>query len=364
MRRLLLVAGLATALLFGAAASALGSHHRHRSAARRSGHRRHHARHRTAGHRRSHHKRSRHHKRTGHHKRTSHHRRRRHRHHRRKVHGAPAAPTPTAAPAGGTAAAAGPCPSGPPAATASLGGHNYALEGMDTFTKNAPLGSFAQSSSNQVVYTGDHGMSWTGYPDGTSSTNSGSAEGYQPSTVMSVHDGVLDFHLHNDAQGNPVGASPAPLPGGNLYQTYGAWSFCERVAPADAHRLADFHQAPLLWPVNDSDWQSAESDFPESDLNASDFAGFAHYGGSGSQNAFDVQSAMPSFDPTQWHVYTQTWGPGYRSYFVDGRLVGTSTSAVWSQPERWQLQIEPSGTNDSDSGDVYIKWVWIGTFSS
>ena len=237
----------------------------------------------------------------------------------------------------------------------------YALEGMDTFTKAAPLGSFAASTVDQVVYTGDHGMGWTEYGDGWSSTHSGSAEGYQPSTVQSVHDGVLDFYLHDDANGRPVGADPSPLPGGNRYQTYGMWSFCESVVPADSHKLADFHQAPLLWPQNDGDSKRAESDFPEADLNALNFSGFSHFGGSGSQDVFDIQAVDSNFDPTHWHVYTQTWGPGFRSYYVDGRLVGTSTNQVWSGPERWQLQIEPSVTRGGGSGHAYVAWVWIGT---
>ena len=70
--------------------------------------------------------------------------------------------------------------------------------------------------------------------------------------MLSVHDGMLDFHLHNDSNGNPVGANPSPLPGGNRYQTYGVWSFCEKMAPADSHNLDDFYQAPLLWPSNES----------------------------------------------------------------------------------------------------------------
>ncbi|MBV9581906.1 MAG: hypothetical protein JO057_25270 [Chloroflexi bacterium] len=234
---------------------------------------------------------------------------------------------------------------------------------MDTFTKDAPTGSFAQSTNNQIVYTGDHGLSWTGYPDGAPSTYSGGAEGYQPSTVLSVHDGVLDFYLHNDSGGNPVGADPSPLPGGNRYQTYGVWSFCEQVAPSDSHRLDDFKQAPMLWPQNDSDAPSAESDFPEGSFIGLDFSGFAHYGGSGAQDVFKVQSLVSSFDPTGWHVYTQAWGPGFRSYYVDGQLVGTSTNRVWSGPERWQLQVEPLGTNDGASGHVYVKWIWIGTLS-
>jgi hypothetical protein len=234
---------------------------------------------------------------------------------------------------------------------------------MDTFTKAAPVGSFTQTGNDQVVYVGDHGMGWTGYPDGAPSTYSGGAEGYEPSTVLSVHDGVLDFYLHNDAHGNPVGAAPSPLPAGNHYQTYGAWSFCERLVPSDSHNLADFHQAPLLWPQSDSDSRQAESDYPEADLNSPAFSAYAHYGGSGAQDAFNIQSVDAGFDPTQWHVYTQTWSPGVRSYYVDGRLLGTSTNQVWAGPERWVLQVEPLARNDGDSGHVYVKWVWIGTLS-
>jgi hypothetical protein len=261
---------------------------------------------------------------------------------------------------------AGRCPSSAPGQTLTLGHLGYARESMDTFTKNARLGSFAQRKANAIVYTGDHGMRWTGYPDGWPSTYSGHAEGYQPSTVLSVHNGMLDFHLHNDAQGNPVGADPSPLPRGHRYQTYGAWSLCERVAPADAHNLADFHQAVLLWPLNFRDWLRAESDYPEQNLNTFDFAGYSHYGGHGAQDVFDILAMTPRFDARQWHVYTQTWGPRFRSYYVDGRLVGTATHQVWSHPERWQLQIEPLGPmgpvpNDGDSGHVYMKWVWIGS---
>ncbi|MGA9856772.1 MAG: hypothetical protein WBQ18_02855 [Solirubrobacteraceae bacterium] len=237
---------------------------------------------------------------------------------------------------------------------------------MDTFTKDASLGSFAQRKANVIVYTGDHGLQWTGYPDGWPSTFSGHTEGYQPSTVLSVHDGMLDFHLHNDSKGHPVGANPSPLPAGNRYQTYGAWSLCERVAPADRHNLADFHQAVLLWPLNFRDWLRAESDYPEQNLNTFDFAGYSHHGGAGAQDIFDIRAMTPRFDTRKWHVYTQTWGPGFRSYFVDGRLVGTTRHEVWAGPERWQLQVEPTGSmgpvpNDRDSGHVYMKWVWIGT---
>jgi beta-glucanase (GH16 family) len=83
------------------------------------------------------------------------------------------------------------------------------------------------------------------------------------------------------------------------------------------------------------------------------------------------QGYVPSVDFASWHVYTQEWGPGYRSYYIDGKYVYTSTNKVWSQPERWQLQVEPSpltqnqpdgglGQSDGGTGHAYISWVWIG----
>lgn len=273
-----------------------------------------------------------------------------------------------------------PCPTSVPGVTQTLDGNTYKLEGEDTFTKDAPVGSFASTSMDQVVYTGDHGMGWTEYPDGWPSTWSGHAEGYQPSTVQSVHDGVLDFGLHRDFNGNPVGASISPVPSGTNppgYQVYGAWSFCERVPPDDPlpsngytnDPLFGYHQAPLLWPQDDKNWQWAESDFPEADLwTLADFSAFAHYGGQGAQDPFRIAQAIPLYDPHQWHVYTQTWGPGFRTYYVDGQCVGRSTNQVWSGPERWQLQLEPAVPNPNPdyvagAGHVYVKWVWIGTLS-
>lgn len=243
-----------------------------------------------------------------------------------------------------------------PTGNVSSAGHTWTLEGQDDFTKAAPIGSFASGGSNPV-YTGDHGLAWSEYADGATSTYSNGSIGYEPKVVQSVHDGVLDWYLH-DYNGTPVSANPSPFPGGHHYQTYGRFSFCEKIVPADAHRLDDFYQAIMLWPENDGDYQSAESDFPEGHLSDTSFSAFAHYGGSGSQDAF----ATPAIDTTGWHVYTQEWGPGFRSYYVDGNLVGTSTHQVTSLPERWQFQVEPSGSNGGDTGHVYLGWAVIWAY--
>jgi hypothetical protein len=279
----------------------------------------------------------------------------------------------------------GSCPGPPPGASQTLATHTYALEGMDTFTKAAPTGAFAQSGGVNVdansltpIYTGDHGMGWSAYPDGWAATYTKPLEGYQPSTVLSVHDGVLDYYLHDDAtNGLPVGADISPWPGGSEYQTYGAYSLCERVVPSTD--LADFYEASLLWPQNNGDGPCAESDFPESysPLNGGSLASggvyaFAHFAPWSAQSGCQTTPPPPapdswntSIDLSQWHMFTQEWGPGFRSYYMDGKFVKTSISSqVWSQPERWQLQMEPSPAakdhKGGGTGHVYIAWVWIG----
>jgi len=90
----------------------------------------------------------------------------------------------------------GSCPTAMPTGNETSGGHTWTLVGQDDFTKDAPLGSFASDGSS-VVYTGDHGMQWMEYGDGWPSTYTGGKVGYEPSQVQSVHDGVLDWFLHN-----------------------------------------------------------------------------------------------------------------------------------------------------------------------
>lgn len=222
---------------------------------------------------------------------------------------------------------------------------------VDDFTVDAPTGSWATSSGTATVYTGDHGGKWAVYADGWSSTYTNGQPGYQPGQVLSVHDGQLDFYLH-DVNGLPSGASPTPkVTGSNPHQTYGRYT--ARIK-ADAG-LTNYHAAWLLWPQSDADGGCAESDFPEGDLDST-VSGFAHNSTNCSQyNVQDVFNTSTRFDDG-WHTYTQEWQPGARKYYVDGSLIGTSTTRVWSGPERWQLQTEPHG-NTHSSGHLMVDWV-------
>lgn len=61
-----------------------------------------------------------------------------------------------------------------------------------------------------------------------------------------------------------------------------------------------------------------------------------------------------------WHVATTEWAPGSVKYFLDNRLVGTSTTKVSSFPMHWVLQAETAyGAVPSTSGHVKIDWAVV-----
>jgi hypothetical protein len=247
-------------------------------------------------------------------------------------------------------------PSGVAMPTGDLPGWHETFS--DNFTKNAPLGSWATKSPGKVVYTGDHGGKWVVYPDGWPCGSRASC--YEPSQVLSVHDGVLDFWLHDCKAGLPCSASPSPvLPATRTpYQRYGRYVARFKLVYGDGHKLDDYHIAWLLWPKDGSRWQCAESDFPENDLNTHAVGAFAHYGCAGAVDHYGA-----SLDWTQWHTFVQEWGPGYRSYYLDGKLLGRSTNHVYHSPERWELQIDTqtdtSHPPDSGSGHLLVDWVVV-----
>ncbi len=280
-------------------------------------------------------------------------------------------PTPTTSSPSPTPTTTSPSPTPTVTAAACAGAPaGYTNVFCDTFTKAAPLGTFGTTNGDAVVYTGDHGGQWTSYPDGWGSTNSSC--GYNPATVASVDSHGLDFALHTNSSsasscpGNPVGANLHPdvyptaatNPG---YFTYGRVSVTMQLS---GYSNA-YHIVPLLWPINDSDWQSAESDFPEFDASSgASVDAFAHYGGAGAQDDFTVPSTVNGkpFSVLASHTYVQQWTPSGTSYYVDGQLIGTSTHRTWANPERVQLQMEPSGSSGVDT-HVYVTNFEIDQFN-
>lgn len=250
-------------------------------------------------------------------------------------------------------------PSGMPMPIGDItsGGHTWRQVFAEDFTKDAPLGSWAsECDAGKTVYTGTNGTMWRAYPKCYLDTYQ--KRPYRSDAVLSVQGGMLDFWLHT-VDGKPAGANPSPvMPDGTTYLTYGRYEARVRQTTAN---LSDYHQAWLLWPKIDADWQCAESDFPESKMSSTSSNAYHHYGCSGSQDSY-----YKTIDKTQWHTYTQEWMPGKRNYYVDGVLIGSSTNTVYDKLQRWQLQTETNtscDTTNSCTQDGHLQVDWAIVYS-
>jgi hypothetical protein len=249
-------------------------------------------------------------------------------------------------------------PSGVAAPTTSLTG--WKLIVSDDFTVDSTsadgMNWKSLTDAGKIVYKGKNiatnsTTSWVTYPETFLDTYQ--KRPYKSGDVLSTHNGVLDFYLHS-VNGQPAGANPSViLSGSSTYQTYGRYSARYKI---DTHNVQGYYTAWLLWPQLDSNYKCAESDFPEGQLSESATGGYAHYGCNG---LVDSTYPRPAVDLTQWHTYTQEWGPGYRKYYIDTTLVLTTTNQVWSQPERWQLQTETNGTATFGQGHLLVDWVAV-----
>ena len=209
----------------------------------------------------------------------------------------------------------------------------------DDFLTDAPLGSFPGT-----LYPG-----WTAYPD-TYHDTSGNGQ-YSPERTLSVQGGVLHINVHTE---NGVHYSSAPEPMKGQGQIYGRYAIRFRAT----QMTNDYKAAWLLWPDSDVWPADGEIDYPEGGL-ASTFSAFAHYASAaGGQDAFDTMTTFAA-----WHTAVTEWAPTGVSFYLDGTLLGTSTTEVPSKAMHFVLQTETrlSGGPPSNTsvGELQVDWVAI-----
>lgn len=189
---------------------------------------------------------------------------------------------------------------------------------------------------------------WDVYPDGWRDTSEKGI--YQPSAVLSVSDGTLNYRLHT-AGGTPRGAAVvATLPG--YGQTYGRYSIRFRADP-----VAGYGLACLLWPDSERWPDDGEIDFPEGDLDGTIGAYAHHADPDGGKDGFDTAERF-----ADWHVATTEWSPGHVRFLLDGRPIGTSTTDVPARAMHWVCQAGTNGRSTpapTAAGRIQIDWVTI-----
>lgn len=259
----------------------------------------------------------------------------------------PTTPAPSVRAAPTTSAPASPSAASKPVSSGSgsampvgdLPGWHQVL--AEDFNKNVPLGQFPGSS---------YSAHWTQYDNFSDSSGVGR---YEPSQVVSVSNGVLDMFMHT-LNGTPVGAAPVPLVTGSWGgQTYGRFSVRFK---SDA--VQDFGAGFLLWP-DDNNWNEGELDFAEGGYTGT-IHSYAHCIGNPSNNCLAVDTGVPF---TGWHTATVDWKPGLVTFYLDGKVTGTSTASPTSKLHM-VLQSATTGTKPpgSAAGHVDIDWVTIYSY--
>lgn len=244
-----------------------------------------------------------------------------------------------------------PAPTPMPTSTAIPNGKkdgDFILVTKQDFKKDAEVGDFERAYGTKLTgYNGfyDHANKGLGY--------------YDPASVLSVKDGILNYHLHT-ANGKPLISAVTPT--GYKGQRHGKYVIRFRADLAPGYRIAF-----LLWPDSEA-WKDGEIDFPEVDLTPmstdeekpGSINGFSH----------DI-TGNPKFNPLRfitredaqkWHTATIEWTPNHVSFDLDGRSLGTTDpNAIPKVKMHWVLQTQTSSTKRvapaaDVSGNVEVDW--------
>jgi hypothetical protein len=257
-------------------------------------------------------------------------------------------------------------PSGVPMPSGGVSGWTQVFS--DNFSTNVPLGGFSDCAlggtledSNCAGLPSAVAAKWFAYADGWSDTSGNGI--YEPSQVLSIRHHELDFYIHSNAAGEPLGSSVEPKikgatrDGGLLYGAY--------MVRFKANLLPGYKIAWLLWPDAYSEgtatWpQDGEVDFPEGDMNGG-FWAFMHW--RGGTNGFDKYAYNTGDRFDKWQTALIEWTPQMVRFILNGKIIGTSTQHIPDTPMHWVLQTETAtdGTIPaaSTAGHVDVAWVSV-----
>lgn len=212
----------------------------------------------------------------------------------------------------------------------------------DDFKQSIGEGSFPSAVSS----------TWYAYPYGWKDSSKNGT--YDPG-IVSVHDGLLDAHIRTSGGVHRVAAFGPRFAGGTSNQLYGRYAIRFK-----ADSMRGYKASWLLWPSSNVWPRDGEIDFPEGDFDST-MSAFMHRQGAtwgGDQDAFPTSARW-----TSWHTAVTEWTPTAVRFYLDGALIGTSTSRIPNTPMHWVIQNETTLNGfvpaDSVAGHVYIDWVAV-----
>jgi len=121
-----------------------------------------------------------------------------------------------------------------------------------------------------------------------------------------------------------------------------------------------YKTAWLYWPDSGNWPTDGEIDFPEGDLDST-ISGFVHH--EGGTSGSDQDAFRTSATYTSWHTAVTEWTSSYVKFYLDGNLIGTSTSRLPNTSMHWVLQTETSLSGcvptNTAQGHVSVDWATV-----
>lgn len=218
------------------------------------------------------------------------------------------------------------------------------------------------------AYSSKIGVYPVNSPD-TSANIEGSNSGYDP-RIISVADGILTKRLQITASG-PRAATIVPLlPGTPAYNPNqnGGWPNINGTTTAlregrysirwrIPEAVPGWKIAWLLWPETEAFPRDGEVDFPEGDFDGQIFA-FMHR-----QNAVvgSDQDAFSTGVPVAgaWHTTVIERTTESIRFFLNGQLIGVSTSRLPVQNMTWRVQTETCFWSCQPTSNAVVEIDWM-----
>jgi len=220
----------------------------------------------------------------------------------------------------------------------------------DNFTQDVPVGSFPSAVST----------TWFAYRDGLKDTSNHGT--YQPSDVVSISNGSMNFHVHT-VHGVHVVAAALPVISG-AHGSEGGLLYGRYMIRIRADAVPGYKASLLLWPDSEQWPKDGEIDFPEVvELAGPPIYAFVHY--QDGQSPVDQAGFQVSQTLTPWHTATITWLPDKVEFQLDDHVIGTVSQRIPNTPMHAIIQVETrtDGPVPSDraAGNVQIAWLAVFT---
>ncbi len=234
-----------------------------------------------------------------------------------------------------------------PVGSITVGGQAWQQVFADNFAgESVPVGSFPTAASDQ----------WNAYPDGWKDTTGHGT--YEASKVVSIGSGLMNLDVHQASGMYMVAAPVAKIPGADS-STWGDLLYGRYAIRFRADAVYGYKTAWLLWPESGTWPKDGEIDFPEGDLDGH-ICAFMHWMNATSGTQQDAYCTSTTY--TGWHTAVVEWLPSRVTFYLDGTVIGNSTSHIPSTPMHWVIQTETSTDGEvpgSAGGNVQVDWATV-----